>query len=328
MEKDTDLLEEYQPEPTPQQLSDDKFILDIIGQYLQEVRREELLTDKQERKLGDTLKKARRAQAKIDLGNYKDGQLPKLEKSIRKGILARDEFVKHNLRLVISVAKRYQHQGLPFIDLIQEGNLGLITVANKFDVDRGVKFATYAVWWIRQGITRALGNQSRTIRFPISFAENVRKLRRQQSALQQKLDRPPTIEELSLEMGWAPAKVRRTLARTQQPLSLNTKFGTGRRSGVELGDTIPDTSAHDPEESVSAAMLRDDLASLLENLPDQQRRVLSIRYGIIDGEPQSLSEIGRRMGISRERVRQVHNAALERLRAKAEEENLEDYMTE
>ena len=298
---------------------------DVLEQYLKEVRPIPLLTAEEERHLGDRLRAGREARRRMRRSNLSPATIERLQASIRDGEKARDELVLHNMRLVISVARQYQNRGLPLSDLIQEGNVGLVKAADKFDVERGVRFATHAVWWIRQSVTRALSNKSRTIRLPIQFAQRASELFRTRERLEQDLGRPPTPDELSVAMRWPVEKVRHMLTVSQPPLDLDAKHGA-ENSDDDLLDFVADESGPQPEGVASDNMLLEEITTLLEELPANEARVLRMRFGLSDGRALSLSEIGRRMGLSRERVRQINNAALSTLRASAARHDLRDYL--
>jgi len=298
---------------------------DALEQYLKDVRPYRLLTAAEERELGERLQLGRDARLKLKRSHLTPAQLQRLQARIRAADEARDELVIHNMRLVISVARRYQSRGMPLSDLIQEGNVGLVKAADKFDSSRGVRFATHAVWWIRQSVTRALSNKSRTIRLPIQFAQRAGELFRTREILEQELGRLPTVDELSVAMKWPVAKVRHLLTVSQPPLDLDARHGA-ENSDDELVDFVADEVAPHPENEVSYRILQDDLVTLIDELPANEARVLKMRFGFADGREHSLSEIGRRMGLSRERVRQINNAALSTLRASAVRHNLHDYL--
>ena len=298
---------------------------DVLEQYLKEVRPIPLLTAEEERHLGNRLRTAREARRRMRRSNLSPATIERLHASIRDGEKARDELVLHNMRLVISVARQYQNSGLPLSDLIQEGNVGLVKAADKFDVERVVRFATHAVWWIRQSVTRALSNKSRTIRLPIQFAQRASELFRTRERLEQDLGRPPTADELSVAMHWPVEKVRHMLTVSQPPLDLDARHGA-ENSDDELLDFVADESGPQPEGMASDSMLQEEITTLLEELPASEARVLRMRFGLSDGRALSLSEIGRRMGLSRERVRQINNSALSTLRASAARHELRDYL--
>jgi len=298
---------------------------DVLEQYLKDVRPIRLLTADEERELGDRVRAGREAKQRLRRSNLSPATMERLQAKVRDADAARDELVIHNMRLVISVARKYQNRGLPLGDLIQEGNVGLVKAADKFDIGRGVRFATHAVWWIRQSVTRALSNKSRTIRLPIQFAQRASELFHTRERLEQDLGRPPTADELSVALKWPVARVRHVLTVSQPPLDLDAKHGA-ENSDDELVDFVADETTPQPESLAADNVLRTDLAALLDQLPASEARVLRMRFGLTDGHVHSLSEIGRRMGLSRERVRQINNAALGTLRESAARRNLHDYL--
>lgn len=298
---------------------------DVLEQYLKDVRPIPLLTADEERYLGDRVQAGRQARMRLQRSNLSSATVERLQAQVRDAATARDELVMHNMRLVISVARKYQNRGLPLSDLIQEGNIGLVKAADKFDIGRGVRFATHAVWWIRQSVTRALSNKSRTIRLPIQFAQRASELFRTRERLEQELGRIPTADELSVALHWPVAKVRHMLTVSQPPLDLDAKHGA-ENSNDELVDFVADETTPQPEGQATDNLLHSQLASLLEDLPANEARVLRMRFGLADGHAHSLSEIGRRMGLSRERVRQINNSALNALRESATNHNLRDYL--
>jgi len=301
--------------------------LDVLAWYLKDVRPIRLLTAIEEKELGDRVRAGREAQQQIKRSNLTPAEVEQFQAKIRGANAARDELAMHNMRLVISVARRYQNRGLPLSDLIQEGNIGLVKAADKFDIRRGVRFSTHAVWWIRQSITRALSNKSRTIRLPLHFAEHASELFRTRERLEQELDRPPTVDELSVALKWPASKVRHVLTVSQPPLDLSARHGPDNSEG-DLLDFIADESTPQPESQASYTLLHDDLETLLDQLSASEARVLRMRFGLADGRSHSLSEIGRRIGLSRERVRQINNAALDTLRTSATQHHLRDYLLE
>jgi RNA polymerase primary sigma factor len=285
---------------------------DIIRIYMKEAVQVPLLTADQEIELAKRIERCRQAQDELRRKKVNPKRREELQRRIETGKVARERLVRSNTRLVISVARKYMGRGLPFLDLIQEGNIGLLRAIRNFDYKRGFKFSTYATWWIRQAITRALAEQSRTIRLPVHMSDAVNRMVRMQSHLQQKLGRAATIEELADALEVSTVKVEQMLQIMRQPLSLQTPVGEDEED--MLGDLIADTSSSDPEETTETKMLSEDMHKRMNNLPQREQEVLQLRYGLGADEAMTLEQVGRRMGITRERARQLELQALNRLR--------------
>ena len=299
---------------------------DTIGLYLKEASRVPLLTADEEVELAQRIERGRMAREELARGNVSNRRRQELRKLIEDGWLAREHLITANSRLVISVAKKYMGRGVPFLDLIQEGNIGLIRATKKFDYRRGHKFSTYATWWIRQAVTRAIADQGRTIRVPVHMGDQINKLLRIQHQLTQRLGREPSVDELATALDVPPKKVENMIQVARRPLSLETP--TDDEEDSVLGDFIEDEEAPPPDESATYNLLREHLEDVLNGLPPREVRILQLRYGLLDGQAYTLEEVGRKMGVTRERVRQIEAQALSRLRHPTIRRKLRDYLGE
>ena len=285
---------------------------DSVGMYLESVAEHELLTAEDEVRLARAMERGRRATRKLESGDITPAERAKLYRAIHAADEAKSEFIRSNLRLVISIAKRYTGRGLDLLDLVQEGNLGLIRAVEKFDWRKGFKFSTYATWWIRQAITRGLGNQGRTIRLPVHMVDVVRTVQETALTLGEKLRRRPTLEEISTASGLDPERVRIALEAPGDTVSLDKPVGTD--GDAELGDFVEDEEALDPFQMAVAAAARQQLDDAMCLLDDREREVIELRYGLDGASPRTLSDVGKRFDLTRERIRQIEGRALAKLR--------------
>ncbi len=297
---------------------------DTIGLYLKEVGRVPLLTAAEEVRLAKRMEAGKIAQEELSQDGLNLEKRAEMEEVIQDGLAAREHLIRANSRLVISVAKKYIGRGVPFLDLIQEGNIGLIRAANKFNYHLGHKFSTYATWWIRQAVTRAIADQSRTIRVPVHMGDQINKLLRTAHRLTQELGREPTTEELAAALEIPTRKVEEMLRVARRPLSL--EMPTDDDGDSELGDFIEDEDISAPDEEVTFSMLRELLRGILQDLPPREVRILQLRYGLVDGETYTLEEVGKKLGVTRERVRQIEAQALSRLRHPTHSRRLKDFL--
>jgi RNA polymerase primary sigma factor len=300
---------------------------DSISLYLKEIGRIPLLTAEQEVSL------AKRMEAAVDARRRlrRNGRLSldtreELKWIIRDGRAAKEHLIKANSRLVVSVAKKYVGRGVPFLDLIQEGNIGLIRAVKKFDYHRGYKFSTYATWWIRQAVTRAIADQGRTIRVPVHMYEQINRLARVSRQLVQELGRDPTTEEIAGELGVSPKKVERTIKVSQRPLSL--EMPVGEEDDSFLGDFIEDSDAPSPTDQASQQLLREQIDDIFASLTPREVRILQLRFGLVDGYSYTLEEVGKKFGVTRERIRQIEAQALGRLRHPSRSRKLRDFLAQ
>ena len=299
---------------------------DSISLYLKEIGRIPLLTAEQEVSLAKRMEAGRNARRRIG----QDGQLSleervRLNAIVRDGNAAKEHLIKANSRLVVSVAKKYVGRGVPFLDLIQEGNIGLIRAVKKFDYRRGYKFSTYATWWIRQAVTRAIADQGRTIRVPVHMYEQINRLARVSRQLVQELGRDPTVEEIAHELGVNPKKVERIIKVSQRPLSL--EMPVGEEDDSFLGDFIEDSEAPSPTDQASQQLLREQIDDIFASLTPREVRILQLRFGLVDGYSYTLEEVGKKFGVTRERIRQIEAQALGRLRHPSRSRKLRDFLS-
>jgi len=299
---------------------------DTVGLYLKEMSRVPLLSMEEELEIAIRIEKGRRARNESLLLNGRGAALArrKLEPLIQDGVLAREHLIKANTRLVVSIAKRYMGRGVPFLDLIQEGNLGLMKAVEKYDYHRGFRFSTYATWWIRQTISRAIADQARTIRVPVHMIDRIRQLYKSTHELEQKFGRQPTVEELAKAAGLTVQKVQWIMKVSWLPLSLESPVGDDEES--ELGMFIEDNLSPTPLQSAYQSMLKDKLEEVLSTLTPREARVLSLRFGLDDGNVYTLEEVGQKFGLTRERIRQIEGKALRRLRHPRRARELKDYL--
>jgi RNA polymerase primary sigma factor len=326
---------------------------DPVRMYLREIGQVSLLSANEEVALAKQIQRGVRVRRRLQKGDLTPQERARLEEQKRDGDRARRRLAEANLRLVVSVAKRYIGRGMSFLDLIQEGNIGLMRAVEKFDYQRGYKFSTYATWWIRQAISRSIADQARTIRIPVHMVETINRLVRIQRRLVQELGREPTSEEIALEMNLLPeedrriyeetraaggptdpalerrlrraaAKVRRIIRISQEPMSLETPIGTEENSS--LGDFIEDESIPGPVDAASRQLLKEQMHDILDSLSDRERKVLEMRFGLKDGQGRTLEEVGQEFGVTRERIRQIEAKALRKLRHPIRSRKLRDYL--
>jgi RNA polymerase primary sigma factor len=326
---------------------------DPVRMYLREIGRVNLLTAEEEVMLARKIQRGERASKQLEKNGQDPSKVERLKRQVAEGDRARRRLAEANLRLVVSVAKRYIGRGMNFLDLIQEGNIGLLRAVEKFDHRRGYKFSTYASWWIRQAISRAIADQARTIRIPVHMVETINRLIRTQRRLLQELGREPTSKEIALEMDllseddlmaieqaqatgqpldpitdrrWrrAATKVRRIIRIAQEPMSLETPIGSEENS--YLGDFIEDESIVGPVDAASKQLLKEQMQDILDSLSERERKVLEMRFGLLDGQGHTLEEVGQEFGVTRERIRQIEAKALRKLRHPIRSRKLRDYL--
>jgi len=301
---------------------------DPVRMYLKEIGQIPLLTHDLETKYAVQVSNGRYAKEQLDEYNQgvldlEEQDIDELKETIRIAADAKNKLVEANYRLVVSIAKRYVGRGLLFLDLIQEGNMGLMRAVDKFDYEKGFKFSTYATWWIRQAITRAVADQARTIRIPVHMVETINKMIRIQRQLIQDLGREPSIEEIAEKMGITPEKVQNIQRIAKEPISLEAHVGEEEDSS--LGDFISDPNALTPHEYMLQEMVKQTLDEVLETLTDREEKVLRLRYGLFDGKNHTLEEVGREFGVTRERIRQIEAKALRKLRSPSRQNKLREF---
>ena len=345
--------EAEQPVETILDLNGPEVTSDPVRMYLREIGRVNLLTAEEEVMLAKRIQQGERASKQLEKDGLDPTKIAKLERLVDQGEQARRRLAEANLRLVVSVAKRYIGRGMNFLDLIQEGNIGLLRAVEKFDHRRGYKFSTYASWWIRQAISRAIADQARTIRIPVHMVETINRLIRTQRRLLQELGREPTSKEIAMEMDllseedllaiqqtqatgesldpavdrrWrrAATKVRRIIRIAQEPMSLETPIGSEENS--YLGDFIEDESVVGPVDAASRQLLKEQMQDILDSLSERERKVLEMRFGLLDGQGHTLEEVGQEFGVTRERIRQIEAKALRKLRHPIRSRKLRDYL--
>jgi len=299
---------------------------DLVRIYLREIGRVPLLTAHDEVELAKAIEAGLFAEETLQGGGQPGcagAQIAELMLIAADGVAAKQRLIEANLRLVVSIAKRYIGRGLVFLDLIQEGNLGLIRAVEKFDYTKGYKFSTYATWWIRQAITRAIADQARTIRIPVHMVETINKMARIQRQLHQDLGREATPEEIAAEMGMHPDRVAEIQRIAQEPVSLQSPIG---EEDSDLGDFIEDADAVVPMEAAAFIMLQDQLDRVLDNLSIREQRIIQLRFGLLDGHPRTLEEVGHEFGVTRERIRQIESKTLAKLRHPSRAQMLREYL--
>lgn len=298
---------------------------DSIGLYLKEMARVPLLSTQEEIRLAKLLERGLAAQRRLSKDGHAPEERRKLERVIDEGKAAREHLIKANTRLVVSIAKKYMGRGVPFLDLIQEGNLGLMKAVEKFDYRRGYRFSTYATWWIRQTITRAIADQGRTIRVPVHMSDRIRQLYKTARRLEQEQGRKPTPEEIATELEIEPRKVQWMLKVSWRPLSLEKPIGEEEDS--ELGSFIEDDNTPTPTQTAYEHLLKEKMEEVLATLTPREARILRLRFGLQDGRSYTLEEVGQKFGLTRERIRQIEGKALRRLRHPRRSRQLKEYLT-
>ncbi|MGD9998008.1 MAG: RNA polymerase sigma factor RpoD [Ilumatobacteraceae bacterium] len=297
---------------------------DPVRMYLKEIGRVELLSGEEERRLAQAIDDGNRAAVELDRPDLDPLDRRRLLRAVRAGQSAKSELIQANLRLVVSIAKRYTLRGMQFLDLIQEGNLGLMRAVDKFDHTKGFKFSTYATWWIRQAITRSIADQARTIRIPVHMVESMNRVLRMQRQMHQELEREPTLDELSERVGLPIERVREILRISQDPLSLDSPLG--EEDDSSLADFIPDLSADTPADMATKKMLVQAVEEALGELSDREQEIVRMRFGLDDGQAKTLEDVGREFGVTRERIRQIEAKTLAKLRHPMRSQKLKEFL--
>ncbi len=302
---------------------------DAVRMYLREIGQVELLTVDDERRLAQLIEEGKAAAEKIDAshdaGVVLDGVEDRmLMRAVKRGERAKSELTQANLRLVVSIAKRYSGRGMQLLDLVQEGNLGLMRAVEKFDYTKGFKFSTYATWWIRQAITRSIADQARTIRIPVHMVEHMNRVTRAKRTMHQELEREPTIDELAQRVQLEPDRVRELLRYSQDPLSLDSPVGEEDESN--LGDFIQDDSADSPADAATRVMLADAVGEVLNELSEREQEIVRLRFGLDGGQAKTLEEVGKTFGVTRERIRQIEAKTLAKLRHPQRSQRLREFL--
>jgi RNA polymerase primary sigma factor len=296
---------------------------DTVRLYLREIGQVDLLSTEDERRLAQLIEEGHRAAGQIDAG-VEDSEMRLLLRAVQRGERAKSELTQANLRLVVSIAKRYSGRGMQLLDLIQEGNLGLMRAVDKFDHTKGFKFSTYATWWIRQAITRSIADQARTIRIPVHMVEHMNRLTRMRRQMHQELEREPTVEELATKLQMEPERVRDLLRISQDPLSLDSPVGEEDESN--LADFIEDANVDGPADAAARAMLHEAVEQVLGELTEREQEIVRMRFGLDGGQAKTLEEVGKAFGVTRERIRQIEAKTLAKLRHPQRSQRLREFL--
>ena len=299
---------------------------DTVRMYLKEIGRVDLLTTDDERHLAQAIDDGNRAAEMLDGAALSSDEQRKLMRLVHNGQRAKSELIQANLRLVVSIAKRYSGRGMQFLDLIQEGNLGLMRAVDKFDHTKGFKFSTYATWWIRQAITRSIADQARTIRIPVHMVESMNRVLRMQRQMHQELEREPTLDELADRCGLAVDKIREILRISQDPLSLDSPVG--EEDDSNLADFIEDSNADAPADAATKMMLTKAVEEALGDLSEREQEIVRMRFGLDDGQARTLEDVGKEFGVTRERIRQIEAKTLAKLRHPMRSQRLKEFLEE